>query len=113
MVFIKIKNRKSKIVNKNGLVRRITKPKKISKIFYRYEKKLFPKKKDSKQKRPILDLVENPDAFVYSINHEDENIGYCVIWELQNFIFRKHFEVLKNLEIKNLEKNSGKFTRKI
>ena len=67
--------------------------KKISKIFYRYEK-TFPEE-ERRSKDQFLDLSENPDAFVYSINHEDENIGYCVIWELQGFYFLEHFEVFE------------------
>ena len=67
--------------------------KKISKIFYRYEK-TFPEE-ERRSKDQFLDLAENPDAFVYSINHEDENIGYCVIWELQEFYFLEHFEVFE------------------
>ena len=67
--------------------------KKISKIFYRYEK-TFPEQ-ERRSKDQFLDLAENPDAFVYSINHEDENIGYCVIWELQEFYFLEHFEVFE------------------
>lgn len=67
--------------------------KKISKIFYRYEK-TFPEE-ERRSKNQFLDLAENPDAFVYSINHEDENIGYCVIWELQGFYFLEHFEVFE------------------
>ena len=68
--------------------------KKISKIFYRYEK-TFPEE-ERRSKDQFLDLAENPDAFVYSINHEDENIGYCVIWELQEFYFLEHFEVFED-----------------
>lgn len=67
--------------------------KKISKIFYRYEK-TFPEE-ERRSKDQFLDLAENPGAFVYSINHEDENIGYCVIWELQEFYFLEHFEVFE------------------
>ncbi|MFB0967476.1 MAG: GNAT family N-acetyltransferase, partial [Cloacibacterium sp.] len=67
--------------------------KKISKIFYRYEK-TFPEE-ERRSKDQFLDLAENPDAFVYSINQEDENIGYCVIWELQGFYFLEHFEVFE------------------
>jgi GNAT superfamily N-acetyltransferase len=67
--------------------------KKISKIFYRYEK-TFPEE-ERRSKDQFLDLAVNPDAFVYSINHEDENIGYCVIWELQEFYFLEHFEVFE------------------
>ena len=53
-------------------------------------------------KDQFLDLAENPDAFVYSINHEDENIGYCVIWELQGFYFLEHFEVFEEFRNQKL-----------
>ena len=67
--------------------------KKISKIFSRYEK-TFPED-ERRSKEQFLDLAENPDVFVFLIKNEDETIGYCVIWELNDFYFLEHFEVFE------------------
>ena len=67
--------------------------KKISKIFSRYEK-TFPED-ERRSKEQFLDLAENPDVFVFLIKNEDETIGYCVIWELNDFYFLEHFEIFE------------------
>ena len=77
--------------------------KKISKIFTATKKDFSLKKKDD-SKDQFLDLAENPDAFFYSINHEDENIGYCVIWGASRILFLEHFEVFEEFRNQNLEK---------
>lgn len=65
--------------------------KKVSRIFNRYER-TFPEA-ERRDKEQFLSLAENPDAFVFLINHEDEIIGYAVIWELDGFHFLEHFEI--------------------
>lgn len=65
--------------------------KKISKVFYRYER-TFPET-ERRDKEQFLALADNPDAFVFLIQHEDETIGYAVIWELDGFHFLEHFEI--------------------
>lgn len=72
--------------------------KKISKIFYRYEK-TFPEE-ERRSKEQFLALAENPEAFVFSINNKDETIGYIVLWALQRFYFLEHFEVFEEFRNK-------------
>lgn len=67
--------------------------KKISKIFYAYEK-TFPEN-ERRSKEQFLDLAENPNVFVFNAKNEDETIGYVVIWELKDFYFLEHFEVFE------------------
>ncbi len=67
--------------------------KKISRIFNIYEK-TFPED-ERRCKEQFLALAENPDAFVFHINKENETIGYAVIWELSGFHFLEHFEVFE------------------
>lgn len=67
--------------------------KKISKIFYAYEK-TFPEN-ERRDKEQFLDLAENPDVFIFNAKNEDEAVGYVVLWELGGFYFLEHFEVFE------------------
>lgn len=67
--------------------------KKVSRIFNRYER-TFPEVERRSQEQ-FLALAEDPDVFVFNINHEDTVIGYVVIWELSDFFFLEHFEVFE------------------
>lgn len=67
--------------------------KKISKIFYAYEK-TFPEN-ERREKEQFLDLAENPDVFIFNAKFQDETVGYVVIWELKDFYFLEHFEVFE------------------
>lgn len=67
--------------------------KKISKLFNRYEK-TFPED-ERRNKEQFIDLATNPYAFVFLIKNENETVGYCVIWELNNFYFLEHFEIFE------------------
>ena len=68
--------------------------KKISRIFSRYER-TFPEE-ERRNREQFLALAEHPDAFVYLLHEEDENIGYAIIWELQNTFFLEHFEIFED-----------------
>lgn len=74
--------------------------KKLSKIFYRYER-TFPEE-ERRSKEQFLALADNPDAFVYNIHQEDTLIGYAVIWELSNFFFLEHFEIFEDFRNQKL-----------
>lgn len=74
--------------------------KKISRIFNRYER-TFPEE-ERRNRDEFLALAENPDAFVYLIHEEDENIGYAVIWELPYFFFLEHFEIFDDYRSRGL-----------
>lgn len=67
--------------------------KKVSKIFYRYEK-TFPED-ERRNKEEFLSLAENPNVFIFNINNDDETVGYLVLWELDEFYFLEHFEVFE------------------
>lgn len=67
--------------------------KKISKIFYAYEK-TFPEN-ERRDKEQFLDLAENPGVFIFNAKNEDETVGYVVLWELKDFYFLEHFEVFE------------------
>lgn len=68
--------------------------KKLSKIFYVYQK-TFPEN-ERRNKEQFLALADHPDTFVYSIHQENLNIGYAVIWELSDFFFLEHFEMFED-----------------
>lgn len=74
--------------------------KKISRIFNRYER-TFPEE-ERRNREQFLALAEHPDAFVYLIHEEDENIGYAVIWELPHFFFLEHFEIYEDYRSRGL-----------
>jgi GNAT superfamily N-acetyltransferase len=74
--------------------------KKLSKIFYRYER-TFPED-ERRSKEQFLFLADHPDAFVYNIHKEDTLIGYAVIWELTDFFFLEHFEIFEDFRNQKL-----------
>lgn len=45
-------------------------------------------------------LFAHPNVKVSSIFHDNENIGYLVIWELSHFTFVEHFEVFERFRNK-------------
>jgi len=41
----------------------------------------------------FVNLFSNPNAKVFSIFNECENVGYVIMWELSAFTFVEHFEI--------------------
>ena len=68
--------------------------KKISKIFYAYEK-TFPAD-ERREKEQFLDLIEKPDCYIFGVKNDENLVGYVIIWELKNFHFLEHFEVFED-----------------
>ena len=69
----------------------VTNRKKISKIFNTYQR-TFPEE-ERRDKNQFLALSENPIVYILNAKVEDETVGYCIIWELDDFWFLEHFEV--------------------
>ena len=61
----------------------------------------FPVDEQRGQKQ-FMDLFSNPKARVMSVVHENENIGYLIVWTLSSFIFVEHFEVFEAFRSKKL-----------
>ncbi len=76
--------------------------KKISRIFFAYEK-TFPED-ERRSKDQFLALLENPDCFIFGVHHEENLVGYLILWEFENFHFLEHFEVFE--EFRNLKLGS-------
>lgn len=76
--------------------------KKISRIFFAYEK-TFPLE-ERRDKDQFLALLENPDCFIFAVKNEDDFVGYLILWELETFHFLEHFEVFE--EFRNLKLGS-------
>ena len=76
--------------------------KKISRIFSVYEKTFIPdERRDEEQ---FLELLENEKSFILSIKNDDFQVGYAILWKLENFYFLEHFEVFE--EFRNLKLGS-------
>ena len=73
--------------------------KRISKIFYVYEK-TFPEE-ERRNKEQFLKLIENPDVYIFSIKKDETAIGYLILWELSGFYFLEHFEVFEEFRNQN------------
>ena len=76
--------------------------KKISRIFFAYEK-TFPED-ERRDKDQFLALLENPDCFIFGVHNEENLIGYLILWEFETFHFLEHFEVFE--EFRNLKLGS-------
>ena len=76
--------------------------KKISRIFFAYEK-TFPED-ERRDKDQFLALLENPDCFIFGVHHEGNLVGYVILWKFENFHFLEHFEVFE--EFRNLKLGS-------
>ncbi len=76
--------------------------KKISRIFFAYEK-TFPED-ERRSKDQFLSLLENPDCFIFGVHNEENLVGYLILWEFENFHFLEHFEVFE--EFRNLKLGS-------
>ncbi len=73
--------------------------KKISRIFFAYEK-TFPAD-ERRDKEQFLALLENPDCFIFGVRNEENLVGYVILWEFETFHFLEHFEVFE--EFRNLK----------
>ena len=73
--------------------------KKISKIFYAYEK-TFPAD-ERREKEQFLDLIEKSDCYIFGVKNDENLVGYLIFWELKNCYFLEHFEVFE--EFRNLK----------
>ncbi len=76
--------------------------KKISRIFFAYEK-TFPED-ERRSKDQFLSLLENPDCFIFGVHHEENLVGYLILWEFDHYHFLEHFEVFE--EFRNLKLGS-------
>lgn len=76
--------------------------KKISRIFAAYES-TFPidERRDETQ---FLALLENPDSFIFAVKNETNQVGYVILWKLQDCFYLEHFEVFE--EFRNLKLGS-------
>lgn len=67
--------------------------KKVSKIFYHYEKTFPPQER--REKDQFLALADHPMAYVFSIQKENVSVGYAILWELKESWFVEHFEIFE------------------
>lgn len=59
----------------------------------------FPEN-ERRNENQFKQLFSKPEVNISSIFHENENIGYLVIWELSHFTFVEHFEVFERFRNK-------------
>ncbi len=76
----------------------VTNRKKISRIFNTYQR-TFPEE-ERRDKNQFLELSENPNVYILNIKNDDDSIGYCIIWQLNDFWFLEHFEVFEDFRNK-------------
>ncbi|KIA89895.1 GNAT family N-acetyltransferase [Kaistella jeonii] len=76
--------------------------KKLSRIYSAYEK-TFPVD-ERRDKEQFLELIENPDCFIFAVKNYDDFVGYLILWKLEDFHFLEHFEVFE--EFRNLKLGS-------
>lgn len=76
--------------------------KKLSRIYSAYEK-TFPVD-ERRDKEQFLELIENPDCFIYAVKNDNDFVGYLILWKLEEFHFLEHFEVFE--EFRNLKLGS-------
>lgn len=76
--------------------------KKLSRIFAAYES-TFPEdeRRDYDQ---FLELLENPDSFIYAVKNDENQVGYVILWKLESCYYLEHFEVFE--EFRNLKLGS-------
>lgn len=76
--------------------------KKLSRIFAAYES-TFPidERRDETQ---FLALLENPDSFIFAVKNEEGQVGYVILWKLEDCYYLEHFEVFE--EFRNLKLGS-------
>ncbi|MGC4128406.1 MAG: GNAT family N-acetyltransferase [Bergeyella sp.] len=67
--------------------------KKISRLFYVYEKTFH--ENERRDKEQFLSLAETPDAYIYSAKDAETAVGYLIVWEFPDFHFLEHFEVFE------------------
>jgi GNAT superfamily N-acetyltransferase len=57
---------------------------------------------EQRDKEQFLDLFSNPKVDFMSVVHEDEAIGYLILWKMSSFVFVEHFEVFESFRSKKL-----------
>lgn len=60
-------------------------------IFHYYQSAFPPEERRTKEN--FLALTENENVEIGFANYEGKNIGYFVIWEIEDYFFLEHFEV--------------------
>ena len=55
---------------------------------------------ERRNEEQFKNLFSQPCVNILSIFHENENIGYLVIWKLSGFVFVEHFEVFERFRNK-------------
>lgn len=76
--------------------------KKISRIYFAYVKTF--REDERRDKDQFLDLLENPDCYIFGVRNEENQVGYVILWEFENYHFLEHFEVFD--EFRNLKLGS-------
>lgn len=76
--------------------------KKLSRIFAAYES-TFPidERRDENQ---FLALLDNADSFIFAVKNDETQVGYVILWKLQDCFYLEHFEVFE--EFRNLKLGS-------
>ncbi|PWN63012.1 GNAT family N-acetyltransferase [Chryseobacterium phosphatilyticum] len=57
---------------------------------------------EQRDKDQFLDLFSNPLVDFMSVVHEEEPIGYLIVWKMSSFVFVEHFEVFEAFRSKKL-----------
>lgn len=61
----------------------------------------FPENERRSDKQ-FLALFKNPNASIQTISLDGENVGYLVLWNLSEFLYIEHFEVLPDFRGQNM-----------
>jgi ribosomal protein S18 acetylase RimI-like enzyme len=76
--------------------------KKISRIFASYES-TFPED-ERRDENQFLALLDNADSFIFAVKNDETQVGYVILWKLQDCFYLEHFEVFE--EFRNLKLGS-------
>ncbi|MBV8326105.1 N-acetyltransferase [Chryseobacterium sp.] len=57
---------------------------------------------EQRDKEQFMGLLLNPQTKIMSVVHENQAIGYLIVWELSSFVFVEHFEVFEIFRSKKL-----------